>query len=140
MERPKSVTVKPQTKNPQTKTVRVQASGKIFHGLGNPTPWIWESALSQSPGNPDSFHILQRGVQWKQGVVICMVLHTTLLYNTAPIHCNPSDCTPLCRVSILSSRIGRGRNSSCYYTYIYIYIYAVVNCLSRAVELQQYRS
>ena len=32
-------------------------------------------------------YILQRGVQWKQGVVICMVLYTSLLYNTTPIHC-----------------------------------------------------
>ena len=34
-------------------------------------------------------YILQRGVQWKQGVVICMALHTFLLYDTTPIHCNP---------------------------------------------------
>ena len=36
-----------------------------------------------------SLYILQRGVQWKQGVVICMVLYTILLYNTTPIHCTP---------------------------------------------------
>ena len=29
------------------------------------------------------------GVQWKQGVVICMVLYTSLLYDTTPIHCTP---------------------------------------------------
>ena len=29
------------------------------------------------------------GVQWKQGVVICMVLYTSLLYATTPIHCTP---------------------------------------------------
>ena len=34
-------------------------------------------------------YILQRGVQWKQGVVICMVLYTILLYDTTPIHCTP---------------------------------------------------
>ena len=33
--------------------------------------------------------ILQRGVQWKQGVVICMTLYTSLLHNTTPIHCTP---------------------------------------------------
>ena len=32
-------------------------------------------------------YILQRGVQWKQGVVIEMMLYTSLLYNTTPIHC-----------------------------------------------------
>ena len=31
----------------------------------------------------------QRGVQWKQGVVICMLLYTCLLHNTTPIHCTP---------------------------------------------------
>ena len=34
-------------------------------------------------------YILQRGVQWKQGVVICMVSYTILPYNTAPFHCTP---------------------------------------------------
>ena len=29
------------------------------------------------------------GVQWKQGVVIYMMLYTILLYNTTPIHCTP---------------------------------------------------
>ena len=38
--------------------------------------------------------ILQRGVQWKQGVVICMVLYTILLYNTTPIHCTPNPLHP----------------------------------------------
>ena len=33
--------------------------------------------------------IPQRGVQWKQGVVIYMMLYTSLLYNTTPIHCTP---------------------------------------------------
>ena len=32
--------------------------------------------------------ILQKEVQWKPGVVICMV-YTSLLYDTAPIHCTP---------------------------------------------------
>ena len=32
-------------------------------------------------------YILQRGVQWTQGVVICIMLYTMLLYNTTPIHC-----------------------------------------------------
>ena len=29
------------------------------------------------------------GVQWKQGVVICMLLHTSLLYDATPIRCTP---------------------------------------------------
>ena len=41
------------------------------------------------------FYILQRGVQWKQGVAIYMMLCTSLLYNTTPVHCTPSHCTPL---------------------------------------------
>ena len=33
--------------------------------------------------------IHQRGVQWKQGVVTCMMLYTSLLCNTAPFRCTP---------------------------------------------------
>ena len=43
---------------------------------------------------PRILYIMQRGVQWKQGVVNYMMLYTILLYNTTPIH-----CTPLCCVS-----------------------------------------
>ena len=32
---------------------------------------------------------IKGGVQWKQGVVFCMMLHTILLYCTTPIHCTP---------------------------------------------------
>ena len=39
-------------------------------------------------------YILQRGVQWKQGVVICVVLYTILLHNTTPIHCTPLPLHP----------------------------------------------
>ena len=41
-----------------------------------------------------SLYILQRGVQWKQGVVICMVLYASLLCNTTPIHCTPHPLHP----------------------------------------------
>ena len=34
------------------------------------------------------------GVQWKQGVVICVVLYTTLLYDTTPFHCTPDPLHP----------------------------------------------
>ena len=39
-------------------------------------------------------YILQRGVQWKQGVVVYMTLYTSLLYNTTPIHCTPDPLHP----------------------------------------------
>ena len=38
--------------------------------------------------------IHQRGVQWKQGVVIYMMLATSLLYSTTPIHCTPLPLHP----------------------------------------------
>ena len=41
-----------------------------------------------------SVYILQRGVQWKQGVVICVVLYTSLLYNATQIHCTPLSLHP----------------------------------------------
>ena len=42
----------------------------------------------------EGVYILQRGVQWKQGVVICMMLYTVLLYNTTPIHRTPLPLHP----------------------------------------------
>ena len=38
--------------------------------------------------------IHQRGVQWKQGVVIHMMLYTSLLYITTQIHCTPLPLHP----------------------------------------------
>ena len=43
-----------------------------------------------------TFKIHQRGVQWKQGVVIYMMLYTSLLYDTTPIHCTPLPLHPPC--------------------------------------------
>ena len=40
------------------------------------------------------FKINQRGVQWKQGVVIYMMLYTSWLHNSAPIHCTPLPLHP----------------------------------------------
>ena len=40
------------------------------------------------------FHIPQRGVEWKQGVVIYIMLYTSLLYNTTPIHFTPDPLHP----------------------------------------------
>ena len=39
-------------------------------------------------------YIPQRGVQWKQGVVIYMMLYTSLLYILPPSTAPPSHCTP----------------------------------------------
>ena len=36
-----------------------------------------------------SFEIHQRGVQWKQGVVVYIILYIIFLYDTTPIHCTP---------------------------------------------------
>ena len=54
-----------------------------------------------------SLKIHQRGVQWKQGVVICMLLDTSLLYKTTPIRCTPPHCTP--PVMNTRSRAGQQR-------------------------------
>ena len=40
-------------------------------------------------GRAEGLYIPQRGVQWKQGVVICMMSYTISLYDTTPIHCTP---------------------------------------------------
>ena len=54
---------------------------------------------NQRVSNLVSIYILQRGVQWKQGVVNYMMLYTILLYYYPnPLHPH-SHCTPLCRVS-----------------------------------------
>ena len=44
--------------------------------------------------NRTELYIPQRGVQWKQGVVIYRMLYTSLLYNTTPIHCTPLPLHP----------------------------------------------
>ena len=41
-------------------------------------------------------YIHQRGVQWKQGVVIYMTLSTSSLHITIPIHCTPLRLHPPC--------------------------------------------
>ena len=42
----------------------------------------------------ETLKIHQRGVQWKQGVVIYMMLYTSLLYHAPPIHCTPLPLHP----------------------------------------------
>ena len=41
-----------------------------------------------------TIYIPQRGVQWKQGVVIYMMLCISLSYDTTPIHCTPLPLHP----------------------------------------------
>ena len=43
---------------------------------------------------PRGIYILQRGVQWKQGVVVYVLLYAVLLCNTTPIHCTPLPLHP----------------------------------------------
>ena len=51
-----------------------------------------------------------RGVQWRQSVVIYMMLHTSSLYDTTPIHCTPPPTAPLCNEHPnLIERAVRGR-------------------------------
>ena len=45
-----------------------------------------------------SLKIHQRGLQWKQGAVVYIILQIVALNNTTPCTAPPSDCTPLCRV------------------------------------------
>ena len=62
-------------------------SGQTSRGIPY-APWDFTS-------RQEDLKIHQRGVQWKQGVVIYMLLYTSLLYNTTPIHAPRSHCTPL---------------------------------------------
>ena len=57
-----------------------------------------------------ALYILQRGVQWKQGVVVYRTLYTSLLYNTTPIHCTPHPLHPPLQ-SIHSQKAKRRRLS-----------------------------
>ena len=58
-----------------------------FVELGPLDSICWTASLA-SP-TYQGIYILQKGVQWKQGVVICMVWYTIWLYDTTPIHCTP---------------------------------------------------
>ena len=65
----------------------------------------------------EAFKIHQRGVQWKQGAVTCMMLYTDLLYNTTPIHCTPFPLHPpvmntqVCRTARAMPSVGRKYSS-----------------------------
>ena len=65
------------------------------------------SASVQLSGLATFIKIHQRGVQWNQGVVICMMLYTCLLCNTTPIHCTPLPLHP----PVMNTRISSGPRS-----------------------------
>ena len=48
-------------------------------------PHVGVAAAAARSRNPS--RLIKGGVQWKQGVVIYMMSHTSLLYDTIPIHC-----------------------------------------------------
>ena len=60
--------------------------------LGIAADFRGSSAARVRPHPP--LYIPQRGVQWKEGVVICMVLRTSLFHDTTPIHCTPLPLHP----------------------------------------------
>ena len=108
-------------------------------------------------------NIHQRGVQWKLGVVIYMLLYTSRLYNTTPIHCTPlplhpplmntqtittatitticfNTCTnfcwkPLRALGLQTYKYMYMYIHMCVYIYIYIYMY---KGLFRATNTQNY--
>ena len=60
--------------------------------------------ICPQPKLAERFYIPQRGVQWKQGVVIYLTLYASLLYNTTPIHCTPDPLhPPLQSIQLVSS-------------------------------------
>ena len=86
------------------------------------------------------FYIPQRGVQWKQGVVIYMTLCTSLLYSTTPIHCTPHPLhPPLQSIQVVTrhwTQVLDNFNPIGQYLYydihaILIYIYIYMQCSER---------
>ena len=83
--------------------------------------WTHCAHPGSDAGRTPTVYIPQRGVQWKQGVVIYMNLYTSLPYNTTPIHCTPDPFPPLCRVSTPASRHPRTR--VCIHTVMLLHVY-----------------
>ena len=54
----------------------------------------YDCRVSTQPRQHANIKIHQRGLQWKSGVVICVMLYTSLLYNTTRIHCTPLPLHP----------------------------------------------
>ena len=64
-----------------------ELNGSVWFGSGRPVRFGFIFL-------PGLFKIHQRRVQWKQGVVIQIMSHTSLLSNTTPIHCTPLPLHP----------------------------------------------
>ena len=65
-------------------------------------------AVTHTVSHTSVLEIHQRGVQRKQGVVICMLLCTSLLYDTTPIHCTPlPPHPPVMNTQVLRSEVVR---------------------------------
>ena len=56
----------------------------------------YTSTLGVNVTSNSKLYIPQRGVQWKQGVVIYTMLYTSLLCDVTPIHCTPPPTAPPC--------------------------------------------
>ena len=48
----------------------------------------------RTPRPEEASRFIKGGVQWKQGVVVYMMLYTSLLYDTTPIRCTPFPLHP----------------------------------------------
>ena len=84
-----------------------------------------------TPSSPQKVYILQRGVQWKHGVVIGMVLCTILLYNATPIHCTPLPLhPPLQSIQVVKVAI--------YYYCYYIIIIIIIDNVTVIRTYKQY--
>ena len=60
-----------------------------FRKCSTSVPANFPSELRALQAQKWHFKIHQRGVQWKQGVVVHIILWAVLIYDTTPIHCTP---------------------------------------------------
>ena len=86
-----------------------------------PTETMFPALRSADTRQAESVKIHQRGVQWKQGVVICVMLYTSLFHIITPIHCtlptappcneyprNPCRLPPCIPISVLALGLKAG--------------------------------
>ena len=79
---------------------------RVFQAFSVPGTEELQRLLSIGPEGC-IFQDYQRGVQWKQGVVIYMMLYTIILYYTTPIHCTPLPLHPTVMNTQLSTNTAR---------------------------------
>ena len=107
-------------------------SGTVYaDSAGSASAVVTHKALFNVYVTP-GLKIHQRGVQWKQGAVISMMLYTSLLHNITPIHCTPLPLHP----SLMNTQGPHSRETIhvcvCIYIYIciilpvYIYMYIYI--------------